>query len=601
MEQKKQDSWIKAEVENPSLSFTLGGKPYQHLAPFLKRRLWREETTASVVFKQIFTHPASGLKLIFTSRTFTDFPGSLDRLLEVENAGQTRTPLIEDIRPLDLFFPVEKGEKIIVHYARGSQCEMDDFLPRQANLPVNSSLVLKPDGGRSSNGVLPFLNVQRSTGGFILGVGWSGQWKVQLVRSESSLRITAGMETTRFFLYPGEKIRQPRFLLLPWDGHEPETGNNLLRQILLRYYLPRTGKRIVMPPAACCLQWYFYLTGKARESLELAALENASRAGLDTHWIDACWYGGSGQWWQEVGSWQVNRQKFPRGLKPIADLTHRKGMKFLLWFEPERVRKNSLLHRQHPQFLLSRKDDPDNFLLNLGEREALAFIRKIISRHISRVGLDIYRHDFNINPLPYWQAADAANRQGITEIRYIEGLYRLWDSLREEFPHLLIDNCSSGGRRIDLETLSRSLPLWPSDFLDIGGLSTGPGIFVGSQCLKAGLARWVPLFGGGCWTLSPYGMRSAMMGGFTLGYHLEEKVLLQKKTLTWQEALSSGKVIFDRDFPVETLKAAVLEWKSLRPYFTGDFYLLMPLSAAFHDWCGWQFHRQDLHAGIAMF
>jgi alpha-galactosidase len=38
--------------------------------------------------------------------------------------------------------------------------------------------------------------------------------------------------------------------------------------------------------------------------------------------------------------------------------------------------------------------------------------------------------------------------RGIAEIRYVEGFYTFWDSLRTRFPDLLIDNCSSGGRRI---------------------------------------------------------------------------------------------------------------------------------------------------------
>jgi hypothetical protein len=39
----------------------------------------------------------------------------------------------------------------------------------------------------------------------------------------------------------------------------------------------------------------------------------------------------------------------------------------------------------------------------------------------------------------------------------------MWDELRQRHPKLTIDNCASGGRRIDLETCSRSYPLWRSD------------------------------------------------------------------------------------------------------------------------------------------
>ena len=81
----------------------------------------------------------------------------------------------------------------------------------------------------------------------------------------------------------------------------------------------------------------------------MAALPKAADLGAEAYWIDACWYGRSGrEWWEEVGSWVVNREKFPHGLKPIADAAHQAGMSFILWFEPERVRRGSLIEQEHP-------------------------------------------------------------------------------------------------------------------------------------------------------------------------------------------------------------------------------------------------------------
>ena len=60
-------------------------------------------------------------------------------------------------------------------------------------------------------------------------------------------------------------------------------------------------------------------------------------------------------------------------------------------------------------------------------------------------------------PLDFWRGNDPPDRQGMTEIRYIEGLYALWDEPRGRHPGLLIDDCASGGRRIDLEMISRSV------------------------------------------------------------------------------------------------------------------------------------------------
>ena len=102
-------------------------------------------------------------------------------------------------------------------------------------------------------------------------------------------------------------------------------------------------------------------------------------------------------------------------------------------------------------------------LYKLNDPEARAFLTNLLVTRIREFGVDVYRNDFNIDPLHFWRQNDTPNRQGITEIRYVEGHYEMWNRFREEFPGLWIDNCASGGRRIDLETTSISIPLWRSD------------------------------------------------------------------------------------------------------------------------------------------
>ena len=594
---------ISGEKSLPAISFFYDGKPSKKFLRMWNKKVVERKTEEGSITTEIFFDPESGLKITIILRRFKDFPAALDWVMELENCGKHKTPIIEDIMALDFTFSVSRDERVILHYAKGSQCMMDDFLPLTTELFPSSKVMLAPEGGRSSNGILPFMNIQGSDCGIIIGIGWSGQWMAELNRDENQLNIKAGMEKTRFFLYPGEKIRTPRILSIEWEGYDFEKGNNLLRHLLFEHYIPRIKGNPVMPPAAYCLQWYFYLTDRANANLEMTALPKAASIGLDTYWIDACWYGGKKAWWEEVGSWTVNKEKFPHGLKPIADAAHKAGMKFVLWFEPERVRKNSIIHREHPEFLLTG-NSPDNFLFNLGMPEALNYIKSVVSNHICEIGIDIYRQDFNMDPLSYWRAADTNDRQGITEIRYIEGLYKLWDELRQQHPDTAIDNCASGGRRIDLETISRAIPLWPSDFMDIGGLNTGMGIYTGSQCIKAGLARWVPLFGGGVWNFTPYGFRSAMIGGFTFGFNIEDRYLCcgdERKIKIWKDVLSKGKTLLDSDFPIKLAKKAIKEWKSIRKFFTGDFHLLLPLTISYHDWCAYQFHRNDLEEGIALF
>jgi alpha-galactosidase len=90
-----------------------------------------------------------------------------------------------------------------------------------------------------------------------------------------------------------------------------------------------------------------------------------------------------------------------------------------------------------------------------------------------------------MEPLTYWRSADAPARQGITELRHVTGYLAYWDELRRRHPDMLIDSCASGGRRNDLETMRRAVPLWRSDYAYEA---------TGHQCMMYGLSLWLPLW-----------------------------------------------------------------------------------------------------------
>ena len=137
--------------------------------------------------------------------------------------------------------------------------------------------------------------------------------------------------------------------------------------------------------------------------------------GAKVWWIDTGWFSLIGNnWAKSVGNFAPDPTRYPRGLKPVADAAHRHGMKFLLWFEPERVMPGTWLFEHHRDWLLKPSADTpqrygymvkDRFhLVDLARPEALAWLRETIAGMIAENGIDIYRQDFNMYPLWYWQA-----------------------------------------------------------------------------------------------------------------------------------------------------------------------------------------------------
>jgi alpha-galactosidase len=168
---------------------------------------------------------------------------------------------------------------------------------------------------------------------------------------------------------------------------------------------------------------------------------------------------------------------------------------------------------------------------------------------------------------------DAPDRIGISEMRHIEGLYAYWDALLAKVPGLLIDNCAGGGRRLDLETLSRSIPLWRTD--------SEPCVPNGEQCATYGLQLYIPFSGTGNNNPQKYFFRSAMSGAIVLAWDVN--------------GTTDGK-----PFPITQAIADVAEFRALRPYSSGDFYPLTEYSTSDEAWAAFQWNRPEEGDGIVL-
>lgn len=582
--------WMQAQFAKgalPPFSFDYGDKPSADVLPrwgFVQksRRIDRSRTAHTFVY----TDPATGLQVECECTLFRDFP-AIEWVLHFRNTDTQDTPVLANVQAIDTTLAVGQSWKL--HYAKGSNAQRDDFAPVVNNLEPEKGVHLAPVGGRSSNTVaLPFFNLQTDDGGVLFAIGWTGQWAVDfLMGNRRNLRLRAGMEQTHLKLHPGEAIRTPRILLLAWQGEDEFVGFNRLRRFLLQYHVPhRRGKPVTLPfTCSSCGP-----PDEANTATEQSQLEFAShfvQYGVEYLWLDAGWF--EGRWPNGVGNWFPRKDGFPRGLRPLSDGVRRMGMKgLLLWFEPERVYEGTWIDREHPDWVLRLPNNPHH-LLNLGHPDALRWLIEHLSQMIEREGIAVYRQDFNIDPLPFWRAADASDRQGITEIRHVEGLYTLWDTLLQRHPGLLIDNCASGGRRLDLETISRSVALWRSDYHYFEP--------VGQQCHTAGISRYLPTTATGCGYPDAYLARSAMNAGLNLwtawsptaAYEVYRQFLPPEAS--WQQG---------QPFPLQRAKVIAAEFRRVRHYFFGHFHPLTPYSTADDVWMAYQFHLPEKDAGLVL-
>lgn len=512
--------------------------------------------------------PKTKLKVIAETRAFADF-SAFEWLLRFENGGEEDSPILEQVRVLDLKLDTTAASQVLLDGINGDDCSRNSFQPFLKEIPPGKGENLAPQGGRPSSVAFPFFNVRHGDSNLFVAIGWTGQWCASVTRADDgSARVTAGMELVHLRLHPGESIRTPRLLLMRADGDRID-AHNQFRRLLLTHYLPKTAGRTWRPAIGA---QSFNLTFNGRrpewntEAGQIAAARVARQIGCDTHWLDAAWF--EGGFPKGVGNWTARPAEYPRGLKPIGDACRDLGLRFLLWWEPERVIAGTKIYREHPEFVLPGKRFG---LFNLGDLAANRWMTDLLLRQIEEFGVTSYRNDFNLSPLPVWRANDAPDRQGITEIRYVEGLYRLWDAIRAAHPYCVMDNCAAGGRRIDLEMCMRSIVQTRSD----SGLA--PDRADWDQAQSCGLSLFLPVHATIGWSTSAYDCRSSATAGF-LG--------------EWD--------ILDPKFPVEEARTRIGEIRQNQDFWYGDFYPVTSCTTASDQWMAWQLHLPDRDEGMML-
>jgi alpha-galactosidase len=550
----------------PPFAFRYGDRPSSELLKTWElqrseRRLDANRTERVLTYRD----PKTGLVVRCVAVVYNDFP-TVEWTVYFRNEGTEDTPILEKIQALDAQFERGLEGEFLLHHSQGSFTTPTDFRPLETRLEPRSDERITSGSGRTTCKNLTYFNVEWPGQGVIIALGWPGAWATQFTRDDGTgLRVQAGQELTHFKLLPGEEVRTPLVAVQFWEG-DWISAQNVWRRWMVAHNLPRPAGKLLAPELAAEPGIVTNVMQDADESNTKALLGRylEERIPLDYWWMDAGWYPFKEGWWN-VGTWEPDPKRFPQGLRAITDYAHSKGVKSIVWFEPERVTPGTWLYEKHPEWLLGR-DGESNKLLYLGNPEALQWVIQHIGDLIEQQGIDFYRQDFNFDPLLIWRANDKEDRQGITENRHVTGYLAYWDALRRRFPNMPIDTCSGGGGRDDLETLRRGVPLWRSDYT----YET-----TGMQNLTYGIALWIPYFGSGINPVDPYSFRSDMGAAGVLQIDVRRK-----------------------DLDYNSLRRLCAQWRQVADNYMGDYYPLTPYSLDNDTWAALQFDRPEQGSGM---
>lgn len=431
----------------------------------------------------------------------------------IRNEGRNNSSIISDFRALKTKLDLKSAD---LYCSRGSDDSAGDFTLMKERLP-GLPLKLSCFDGRSTHEYLPYFNISSMSGGVVAAIGWTGQWSACFRSGSQTSDINIGQKQLKGYLEPGEEIRSPLISLTFYDGSNPLKGFNAFRNHVKQNCMPENA-----PTVQNNMDVLFVSSTRTAAEIiyDLDIFDSSLTPYIDNLWMDAGWYSGcesENDWADGVGNWKTSPERFPNGIKEISDKAKSFGSGLVLWYEPERLTNQSYLYsvgKDKEGWIVDLNPNAEfneRVMWNLGNKDACEFLTDYISETLSENGVSVYRQDFNFSPTPHWKYADKhfySGRKGFAENHYIQGLYSYLDQLLERHPGLLIDNCSSGGKRLDLEMVKRSVPMWRSDY---NCDQSREDLLEATQAHTYSLSFWLPISGTFINFDSEYALRSSII------------------------------------------------------------------------------------------
>ncbi|HEX6521192.1 MAG TPA: alpha-galactosidase [Streptosporangiaceae bacterium] len=416
----------------------------------------------------------------------------IERWARLRHSGDQGAIVVRQAYSANWCFPRDQGWRL--RYLQGGHL-VETQLTEAALHP--GKLVLESRRGTTSHQANPWFAIDRQEltteehGEVWSGaLAWSGSWKLVVeVTSGGNLHVTGGYNEfdSPVEMTPGAELVLPVFAGV-YGNHGMGGVSREWHSYQLRHVLSRRGRTGGSPsfpvlsghgeasPAAPPVRPVLYNSWEATqfdvdERSQGRLAELAAEMGVELFVMDDGWFTGRANDRAGLGDWIADPAKFPNGLDPLIERVEKLGMRFGLWVEPEMVNKDSMLYRDHPDWVFhfpnrQRSEKRNQLVLNLGRRDVADWVHASVDRLVSDHSISFLKWDMNRHfSEPGWpeEAGRNPERAWLDHTRH---LYEILDRLRTDHPGLEIESCSGGGGRVDLGILARTEQVWTSDNTD---------------------------------------------------------------------------------------------------------------------------------------
>ena len=393
----------------------------------------------------------------------------ITRSVRVKNVGQNKLQL-ERLLSTCVDFDNMNYEMITLHGTWARERHAQRVLLHYGKQTIDSARGI---GGHQFNPFVALVSPETTENcGEVYGFNfvYSGNFFMSAEVSQHGVtRFTGGINpyNFNFELSAGEEFASPEMVMVYSScglGEMSRTFHDLYRNHLIR----GEYKNICRPVLLNCWEAVYF---DFDDEKILSVAKEAQSLGVELIVMDDGWFGHRNDDTSSLGDWFVNTDKIKCGLKNLVEKINGLGLKFGLWFEPEMVSPDSDLYKQHPDWCLHigkrpRSQIRSQLVLDFSREEVRDYIYNQMKKILDEVNIEYIKWDMNRPLTEVGNEVLSPSKQKEIAHRYMLGVYDLQNRLTSDYPHILFENCSSGGARFDPGMLYYSPQIWASDDTD---------------------------------------------------------------------------------------------------------------------------------------
>jgi len=309
-------------------------------------------------------------------------------------------------------------------------------------------------GSMPVRGYFPWAAVEDRTAGVMWGaqVGIPGSWQMEFFRRDDFLALSGGLADREFghwrkTIAPGEAFASPTACVSVVAGDLDDLCARLVAmQLPAAEAAPASEADLPVICNEWCTSW-----GDPRHENLVAMADRLQGTGVKYLVIDAGWYkSDQGVWHLGQGDWIANPSLFPYGLAATAQAIRERGLIPGLWFEMEVVGNQSPRFEQDREHFLHRDGYPitasGRRFWDFRDPWVIDYLSQKVIGQLRDCGLGYIKVDYNET---IGMGCDGAESPGEGLRQHLAAVQAFFRRMRAELPDLVIENCASGGHRLE--------------------------------------------------------------------------------------------------------------------------------------------------------